>query len=151
MPANNIKHLGSGSRLYGCWKHMRQRCLNTSSKDYPAYGGRGITICKEWDDFQSFREWSMANGYRSFLSLNRLDNDGPYSPSNCAWSTDREQSNNTRRNLTIEAFGEKKSVALWADDPRCKVTASTLYYRVNAGWLGERALTTPTRNNNNQG
>jgi len=145
MPNNNLKHGGKGTRMYICWKHMRSRCNTVTSKDYLNYGGRGIIVCPEWDNFAVFREWSRQNGYADNLTLDRKDNNGNYTPENCRWTTALNQSNNTRRNLIVEAFGERKTVSRWSRDPRCVVAACTLYYRINSGWSGERALITQSR------
>lgn len=92
------KHGLVNHRLYKIWQGILQRCLNSKSIAYKKYGLRGIIICKEWDnDFMSFYNWALENGYSDNLSIDRIDNDGNYEPSNCRWTTKIIQAQNTTR------------------------------------------------------
>ena len=94
---NCTSHRLSNTRLYNIWTGMKQRCYYQKHKDYHNYGGRGITICKEWlTDFINFYNWALSNGYRDDLTIDRKDVNGNYTPDNCKWSTWREQSLNKR-------------------------------------------------------
>ena len=85
------------TRLYHTWSKLKGRVLNPKYKAYTDYGGRGITICEEWkNDFMSFYNWAMSNGYSDELSIDRIDNDGNYCPENCRWTTKTIQRRNTR-------------------------------------------------------
>ena len=104
----NLKHglAYKCGRLYPLWKSIKYRCFNPKSRSYKNYGGRGITVCEEWrDDFMSFYSWAMQNGYAeeklpnglNKLTIDRIDNDGNYEPSNCRFVTNSEQAKNKRR------------------------------------------------------
>lgn len=104
------KHGGKNTRLYRIWSGIKDRCLNIKSKDFIKYGGRGITICNEWkSDFATFREWSVNNGYSELLSIDRINNNENYEPSNCRWVNCKVQSLNKRNTiLTLEQIEDIK-------------------------------------------
>src|SRR5690625_5072259 len=80
-------------RLYDIWVNMRNRCNNPNNNSYKNYGGRGIGICKEWDEFSDFEKWSLENGYDKHLTIDRKDNDAGYFPDNCRWVDKKVQAN----------------------------------------------------------
>jgi len=86
---NNIKHGEAGrTRLYKIWMGMKVRCINPNAANYKWYGGRGIFVCDEWiNSFMIFRDWALSNGYANNLTIDRIDNDSNYEPSNCQWIT----------------------------------------------------------------
>jgi len=109
-------HFSKNERLYHIWKHMRQRCKNKNDFKYKDYGGRGIVFCEEWNNYIMFRDWSIKNGYNKNLSIDRINNNGNYEPSNCKWSTPKEQANNTRRNTNITIGGKTQTLSMWCDE-----------------------------------
>lgn len=92
--AGKPRHGMSRTRMYRCWSDMKSRCNNKANKFYARYGGRGICYCDEWEHFEPFYEWAVNNGYEEHLTLERVDNDMGYSPGNCKWATQQEQSLN---------------------------------------------------------
>ncbi len=139
----NSTHGESKSRLYMVWIAMRDRCQNPANKRYADWGGRGIAVCREWDEsYEAFRDWALASGYREGLTIERGDNDGGYEPGNCTWIPVEDQARNTRRKHLVTAFGETKRLSEWMADPRCVAKASgMLMWRLKAGWSPEDAIT----------
>lgn len=125
------------TREYSTWKSMRGRCLTKSNPQYNDYGGRGIKICERWNLFESF----LADMGKCPLgmSIDRINNDGNYEPSNCRWATQKTQSLNTRANKRITFEGESLTHSQWAD--RLGFSRSLISQRINAGWTEEKALT----------
>jgi hypothetical protein len=140
-----VAYLSSGKRhwvrLYGVWNAMRGRCNCPGIKDYPRYGARGIRVCEEWNDYDVFRAWAIQTGYRKHLTLDRIDVNGDYEPTNCEWIPKGEQQLNTRRTHVITANGETKTLMEWAKV--CGITADQIRARIQHGWSGEHAVTIP--------
>lgn len=137
--ATVTKHGMRYSRIYETWRGMKQRCYNEKKRSYKNYGGRGITVCDEWkNDFQAFYGWAMANGYSDELTIDRIDVDGNYEPSNCRWASTKIQANNKSTSRYIEAFGEIHTVAEWAE--LLGIKKSTIYSRLRRGCEPQKAL-----------
>jgi len=120
-------------KLYSVWNGIKNRCRNPNDRAYKNYGGRGITICRQWEkDYQIFREWAFENGYKNGMWIDRIDNDGPYSPENCRWSTSKEQSKNKRTSVFVMYKGKRMNLADAAEQSGIKW--STLRRRINLGW-----------------
>lgn len=143
-----LKHGGARkghvTRLHNTWRAMRGRCRNHNNNAYVDYGGRGISVCQEWDEsYAVFRDWAEASGYSPKLTLDRIDNDGDYSPDNCQWATRKEQARNRRSTRLITFDDRTQTLAAWAEETG--LGASTIFYRLGKlGWPVRAALTTPT-------
>lgn len=133
---NNVKtHHMTGTKLYSIWERIRSRCFckNPSSRDYRDYAGRGITVCSEWESFENFHKWALDNGYKEGLSIDRIDNDGNYEPSNCRWVTMKDQVRNRRKTIWLTYNGEKKALSEWCEI--LGLNLKTCYGRLhNYGW-----------------
>lgn len=139
---SNKTHGMSGKRIYRIWMGIKNRCYYEKNKYYSNYGGRGIRVCDEWlESFENFYKWAIENGYAKNLTIDRIDNDGNYEPSNCRWVTRIEQMNNTRRNRMIEYNGERKSVTEFARE--FEISPELVHGRLNRGWSVKDALTIP--------
>lgn len=117
----------SDKRLRKIWESMHARCEYHKHPKWKHYGGRGISVCDEWAEYLPFAKWAVKNGYDSHLTIDRINNDGCYEPSNCRWATVKEQLNNTRVNHWVVANGERMTVAQCSS--RYHVPESTIRWR----------------------
>jgi hypothetical protein len=113
---------------------------------YEKYGGRGITLCEEWNDYARFREWSFNNGYADDLTIDRIDVDGNYEPNNCRWVSYKVQANNKRNNHHVVIDGIDHTLAEWSDISG--ISYSTIIYRLKHGWSEQDAVFKPLRRRN---
>lgn len=126
-------HGMSKNRMFFIWQSMRARCNNPNKQHYKHYGGRGIKVCDEWNkSFEAFRDWSLANGYKEDLSIDRIDVNGNYEPSNCRWATKLEQARNRRDNVLIKYEGNMLPITVVAEITGIK--ACTISARLHSGW-----------------
>lgn len=131
-----FKHGKTGTRLHNIYRSMLRRCHNKNDKDY---GGRGIAVCSEWkDDFMSFYDWAINNGYEEGLSIDRIDNNKGYGPSNCRWATRKQQNRNTRQNKFYTINGETHCLSEWCEI--YNIAYKKVYSRLRRNWTIERAL-----------
>jgi len=134
------KHGLHGTRLYRIWNGIKNRTNINQIKNnaYKNYSGRGINICKEWNEFISFYNWAIKNGYEDNLTIDRIDVNGNYEPNNCRWVTMKEQQNNKRDNVRIDYMGECHTLSEWEE--RLGMNRGLLRNRLYRGWSIERAL-----------
>lgn len=140
----NTRHGKRYDRLYSIWRSMKKRCNNANDDHYYLYGGRGIKVCDEWNSyFIAFYNWAIQNGYNSNLTIDRINPNGDYEPSNCRWSTPKQQGRNRRSNRLITYNGETKSLTEWAEENG--INYFQLRNRLDRNWPIEKALKTPLR------
>ena len=139
---NFTKHGQRNTRLYNIWCCVKARCNRKSHTYYHNDGGRGIKVCEDWNDFNSFYKWSISSGYDDALTLDRIDNDGNYEPDNCRWVTRKTQNRNSRNCHYLEFRGKVKTLTEWCEI--LNLPMKTISLRINRlGWSVERALTEP--------
>ena len=128
--SNRKRHGMTGTRIYRCWYHMIQRCAYRKR-----YIQRGISVCEEWLDFSTFYAWAMKNGYNDNLTLDRIDNNGNYEPSNCRWATAKMQANNRENTILLEHDGQILTISEWAE--KLNIKRATLANRYFSGVRGD--------------
>lgn len=126
------------SRIYRIWSNMKTRCANPKTIEYHRYGGRGITVCPEWQSFEGFYR-DMAEGYNDSLTLDRIDNDAGYSKANCRWATLREQCVNRSTSRHITIGGLTRTLAQWIRTSEVKPSTVRQRFYVY-GWSIEKSL-----------
>lgn len=135
----------SRTKEYNTWHSMMNRCFDNKIKTYKHYGGRGITVCDRWKTFKNFYE-DMGISPPKY-TLERIDNNGNYEPSNCKWADRTTQSNNRRTSRKITLNGKTLTVSQWSEI--LNINRYTIYQRLDTGKDGETALTTPIKTNRN--
>ena len=128
---DNARHGVSRTRLYREWAMMKQRCYKKEHKSYADYGGRGIKICDEWLVSDNFFEWAISNGYADNLTIDRIDVNGNYEPSNCRWVTMKEQIRNRRNTVIVDYNGEKITLSELAENTG--IPYHTIHWRYKIG------------------
>lgn len=128
-------HGKAHTRIHTIWRNMKYRCENPHHTTFHNYGGRGISVCPEWqNNFQAFYDWAMANGYSDELTLDRIDTNGNYCPQNCRWATKKTQSENRRTKIVIVIDGVPKTILQLANENGLK--PATVRRRYDRGWRG---------------
>lgn len=125
-------HGGTGSVLYRRWVAMRKRCNNPHNREYDRYGGRGIKVCDEWQDYAVFKEWALSHGYSPELSLDRIDVNGNYCPENCRFVDMTTRARNRTNNIFVEYHGKRYTLPELVE--LTGIHYSTLYQRVKRGF-----------------
>lgn len=143
------KHGLSKTRLSGVWSKMKSRCNNNKAKDYKWYGAKGVFVCKEWENnFKEFYDWSIGSGYMVGLSIDRINQDGPYTPENCRWISIKDQQNNKKNNRVIKYNGSDynlvTAIRMFSNEFHPGVTESLVRSRISGyGWDFSKAIKTP--------
>lgn len=143
------KHGLSSTRLYHIWTGMKGRCYNPNNPRYNSYGGRGILIHEEWlNNFESFYNWAISNGYAENLTLDRIDNNRGYSPDNCRWANQKQQCNNKSNNHLLTYNGKTQNITQWAEE--LGIGRRTLTDRLTYSWTLEEVFTKPLKKVNQE-
>lgn len=141
-----VKHGNTNTRLFHIWQSMLERCY-CNGNGFKNYGERGISVCEEWRDFSNFKEWSLENGYvedapRGVCTIDRIDVNGNYEPSNCRWVANKVQQNNRRNNFMVTYNGKTQSLKLWTEE--LGLPYRTILARLRHGkWSVDEAFNTP--------
>lgn len=136
----NKSHGMTNTREYSTWQGMRERCNDPSNKSYKDYGARGIAVCDQWSSFEQF--FKDMGKKPAGCSIDRRDNNGPYSKDNCYWATPKEQTRNRRNSIDIAFQGQIKPLTDWCIQFKCDY--STVHSRLfKHGWTFEQAITIP--------
>ncbi len=135
-----MKHRESHTRLHNIWLGMKNRCYNKNSDRFPFYGDRGITVTDEWKhDYMAFRDWALKNGYSDDLTIERVDVNKGYSPTNCKWIDRKGQARNRRSTVLFNG----KTLPEWEEITG--ISYKTLWRRLHAGWDFDKAISTKTK------
>jgi len=141
----STKHGKSKTRLFNIWSAMKDRCYNKKHIAYLRYGGRGIKICNKWlnsnNGFINFYNWVLENGYKDYLTIDRIDNNGNYEPNNCRWATHLEQQKNQDKTIKITINDEEKTMHEWSEISGIK--HSIIYWRYKNNWPVEKLFENP--------
>ena len=129
----------SKSKLHTVWRNIKARCNNPNHPEFKHYGGKGVRLCDEWNSFTNFKDWSFSHGYAENLTLDRINNDGIYCPSNCRWADRKTQQRNRSNNVLYNG----KTVPELSE--MCGIRVGTIYGRLRKGWSIEKATSTPAR------
>lgn len=142
-------HGEAKTKLYGVWCTMRNRCYNKNTKSYVDYGAKGVRVCDEWNTrYEFFRDWSLANGYKEGLEIDRIDYEGDYTPENCRWVTRKVNANNKRGNIYLTISGVTKTLPQWSE--QYGVNKGTVRTRLKLGWPVDESLFVPGVRGRNQ-
>lgn len=144
---HNSKYTGSYDKLHAIWAQMRYRCNNQNAKNYHNYGGRGITVCDEWNDYTMFKKWAISNGYnenveRGRCTIDRIDVNRNYCPENCRFIDIETQERNKRNNRYVTINNKTQSVAEWCEE--LDRNYNTVFTRIKRNWNETEAILTPT-------
>lgn len=139
----NLSHGGRQERLYLVWMDMRRRCRDEKDLEYHNYGGRGISVCREWESYENFRKWAKEQGYdesaaQGKCTLDRINVNGNYCPENCRFVDMKVQNNNRRNNLLLEYRGRVQTAAQW--ERELGFGKGVVASRIRRGWSVEKAL-----------
>lgn len=142
---NGLRHGETGTPIHNVWGSMKQRCSNPNHPEFKHYGGRGISVCNEWNSsYESFRDWAIiSGGYSSGLLIDRVNVNGNYEPVNCRFVDTKKSARNRTDTIYLTAFEETKSMVDWVDDSRCSVNYGALESRIRLGWDHESAISLP--------
>ena len=135
------RHGLTNTRLYRIWRNMKSRCNNPKTPHYEYYGGKGIKVCSEWNDFINFYNWSIQNGYNDNLTIDRIDNNRNYEPNNCKWSTYKEQ--NAHLPSLRKIYYNNQYYSIMDIVNMTGLTYKCISARYERGWSIDEILNTP--------
>jgi hypothetical protein len=138
---NYSEHHSYYKEMYSIWHGMKQRCENPNRPHYEDYGGRGIKVCKEWQKFAPFQKWAHKSGWAPGLSIDRINSDGNYEPSNCRWITMEQQQLNRRNTVLLTLNGITSPLVEWAKIYH--LPQHIIRNRLKNGWTVKEAITIP--------